>query len=64
MELIKKLEGKKTYIVAAVIAVVNLLAVFGAIDQAQIGSINLVLGALGLGTVRQAIKKTDDKIFK
>lgn len=63
MDLIKKLEGKKTYIVAVVLAVVNLLAAFGVIDQEQIQSVNLVLAALGLGTVRQAIKKQDE-LFK
>lgn len=57
MNLIKKLEGKKTYVVAVLVAVVNLLAAFGAIDQEQIGTINIILGALGLGTVRQAIQK-------
>lgn len=58
MDLIKKLKGKKTYIVAAVIAVVNLLAAFGVIDAEQIGSINLVLAALGAGTIRHAMAKT------
>lgn len=57
MDLIKKLEGKKTYIVAVIIAVVNLLAAFNVLDQEQIGAVNVILAALGLGTVRHAIKK-------
>lgn len=58
MDLIKKLEGKKTYIVAAVIAVVNLLAVFGVINAEQIESVNLILAALGVSTIRHAVAKT------
>lgn len=58
MNLFEKLKGKKTYIVAAVIAVVNLLAAFGVIDAEQIESINLVLAALGVGTIRHAMAKT------
>lgn len=60
MKLIEKLEGKKTYIIAAIIAGVNLLAAFGVIDQEQIGTINIILGALGLGAVRQAVAKHDN----
>ncbi len=51
------LEGKKTYIVAVVIAVLNLLVAFNVISPDHLTQINMVLGALGIGALRSAVSK-------
>ena len=51
------LDGKKTYIVAVVIAVLNLAVAFGWISPEYMVQINLILGALGISTIRAAINK-------
>lgn len=56
MDLLKKIEGKKTYIVAFILATLNLLVVFNVISPEQVESINYALVALGLGTIRSGIK--------
>lgn len=55
MKLLKLLEGKKTYIVAAVMAVLNLLVAFNAISPEHLTQINTLLGALGLAALRAAV---------
>lgn len=52
------LEGKKTYIIAAVIAVLNFLVSVNAISPAHLMAINFVLGALGLGALRAGVSKS------
>jgi len=52
-----KLEGKKTYIVAVVMAVVNLAVAFGWITPENLTAINTVLVALGLGAIRAGVAK-------
>ncbi len=59
MNLIKKLEGKKTYIVAVILAVVNLLAQFEVITPEQVKTINALLGALGLLCLRLGVQKAN-----
>lgn len=49
------LAGKRTYIVAVVMAVLNLAVAFGWISPDHLSQINVVLGALGLGALRAAI---------
>lgn len=49
------LEGKRTYIIALVMAVLNLLVAFNAITPEHLSQINVILGALGLGAVRSAL---------
>ncbi len=49
------LEGKKTYIVAVVIAVLNLAMACGWVSPAHLDQINLVLVACGLGALRRAL---------
>jgi hypothetical protein len=56
MNLLKQLEGKRTYIIAAIIAILNLLVAFDVISPEQIETINIVLGSLGLATLRAAKK--------
>lgn len=56
-KVIEFLKGKKTYIVAIVIAVLNLAVALGYINPDHLTQINLVLGALGLGAIRDAIGK-------
>lgn len=51
------LAGKKTYIVAVVIALVNLAVAVGWISPDHLMAINSFLGALGLGALRQAVSK-------
>jgi len=56
LKLIKKFKGKKTYIVAAVGAILNLLAAFNVISFEQIKAIDAVLVALGLAALRDGMK--------
>lgn len=51
------LEGKKTYVVAFVAALVNLLVAFNVLNTEQLNQINVVLGALGLAALRAGITK-------
>lgn len=51
----KKLVGYRTYIIAIVIAVLNLLIAMGYISAEYVTQINFILGALGLGTLRAAV---------
>jgi hypothetical protein len=51
------LDGKKTYIVAVVIAVLNLAVAFGWISPENLETINVVLVALGLGALRAGVSK-------
>lgn len=59
MELINKLSGKKTYIIAVVIAVLNLLVAFEVVSVQQLEQINLILVALGFGAIRAGISKVE-----
>lgn len=56
LQLWNSLSGYKTYIVALVIAVLNLAVAANWVTPEHLTQINLVLGALGLGAVRSAIK--------
>ncbi len=53
----KLLDGKKTYIVAFVIATLNITAAFGLLSAEAIETINFVLVALGLGAIRAGVAK-------
>lgn len=55
MKLVKSLTGRRTYLVALVIAVLNLAVAFGWVTPDNLTQINLVLGALGLGALRASI---------
>lgn len=57
MRLLQTIDGKKTYIVAVLIAVLNLLVAFGVVSPANLEQINLVLVALGFGALRSGINK-------
>jgi hypothetical protein len=59
MKLINALRGKKTYIVAVVIAVLNLAVAFGWITPDNLEQINLILVALGFGAIRAGISKVE-----
>ena len=56
MNLLNKLNGNRTYIVAAVLAVLNLLVAFNVISPDNLAQINTVLGSLGLVTLRASVK--------
>ena len=49
------LQGKKTYIVVIVAIVFNTLVQYGVIDPSYTQYVNIVLSALGLGTLRAGI---------
>ena len=51
------LEGKKTYIIVIVAIVFNTLVQYGVVDPTYTEFVNIVLGALGLGTLRAGINK-------
>lgn len=51
------LSGKKTYIVAAVAAVLNFAAYMNWITVDQLSAINAVLAALGLAALRSGVNK-------
>ena len=59
MDIIKKvldsLQGRKTYIIAVITAVLNLAVAFGWITPDNLVAINTVLVALGLGAIRAGI---------
>lgn len=56
---INTLDGKKTYIVAIIIAVLNLLVALNVISPSHISQINFLLTALGLGALRSAVAKVE-----
>jgi len=53
------LNGKKTYIIAVVLAVLNLLVACDVLPHEAIEPINFILTGLGLGTLRLAVKKAN-----
>ena len=55
MKFINALVGKRTYIIAVVIAVLNLCVAFGWVSVENLNAINTVLAALGLGSLRSAV---------
>ena len=57
MKLLTLLDGKKTYIVALVLAVLNLAVAFNWVTVDQLTQINTILVALGLGALRSGINK-------
>ena len=52
------LVGKRTYLTAIVIAVLNLAVAANWINPAHLAEINVVLGALGLGALRAAVSNS------
>lgn len=60
MNLLTQLQGKRTYITAVVLAVLNLLVAFNVISPDHLTQINTVLGALGLGFLRTSVKQFYD----
>ena len=57
MKLLQSLQGYRTYIIAVVIAVLNLLVATGVVSPDHLTQINFILGALGLGTLRSAVNR-------
>lgn len=58
-KLIQALSGKKTYLVAVVIAVLNLAVAMGWVSPEHLEQINVILVALGLGALRAGVKKVE-----
>lgn len=52
------LSGKKTYLVALLIAVLNLATALGWVSPDHLAQINWVLSALGLGALRAGVAKS------
>jgi hypothetical protein len=57
--LINVLSGKKTYIVAIVIAVLNFAVAMNWVTVDQLTSVNYILVALGFSAVRAGISKVE-----
>lgn len=57
MKLLYTLQGKKTYIIAFIMAALNLAVAFGWISPENLEQINIVLVALGLGALRAGVSK-------
>lgn len=53
--MLSKLQGKRTYVVALAIAILNLLVAFEVISPQNLEYINMVLGALGLAALRSGV---------
>ena len=51
------LQGKKTYGIVIVAIVFNTLVQYGVLDPSYTQYVNIVLSALGLGTLRAGINK-------
>lgn len=49
------LQGKKTYIIVIVAIVFNTLVQYGVVDPSYTQYVNIVLSALGLGTLRAGV---------
>lgn len=58
-KLANTLYGKKTYIVAFVMALINLLVAFEVISPANLEAINYVLVALGFGAIRAGVARAE-----
>lgn len=58
VDIYKLLDGKKTYILAAIIAVLNLLVAFGWLDHEVAETISLLLGGGALATLRSGVTKS------
>lgn len=55
MKILQALQGRKTYIIAVILAVLNLCVAFGWISPENLEQINTVLVALGLGALRAGV---------
>jgi hypothetical protein len=51
------LQGKKTYGIVIVAIVFNTLVQYGVVDPSYTQYVNIILSALGLGTLRAGINK-------
>lgn len=54
-KILAALQGKKTYIIATLLAVLNLAVALDWVTVDQLSQINAILVALGLGTIRAGI---------
>ena len=54
-KIITALQGKKTYIVAALLALLNLAVALDLVTVDQLSQINAILVALGLGAIRAGV---------
>jgi len=52
------LSGKKTYIIAVVIAALNIAVAYGWITPDHLATINIVLAALGVSALRASVTKS------
>lgn len=56
-KLIELLKGKKTYIVAAVMAIATFVHLMGWIDAPTLAKVEVFLASIGLATLRAGITK-------
>ena len=57
MKIINFLKGKKTYLIVVVGVIFNGLYAMGFIPVEYVPAVNIILGFLGLGTLRAGINK-------
>ena len=60
-KIIEFLSGKKTYIIAGIVAVIAFAKAMDWVTPGQLETILIIFGALGLGVVRDAISKCEKK---
>lgn len=58
-KIINFLHGKKTYILVIVAIVFNTLVQLGYLQASNVEYVNIILAALGLGALRDGIKKAE-----
>jgi len=58
-KLLSFLHGKKTYILVIVAIIFNTLVQLGYLQPSNVEYINIILAALGLGALRDGIKKAE-----
>lgn len=58
-KLLSFLHGKKTYIVVIVAIIFNTLVQLGYLQPSNVEYVNIILAALGLGALRDGIKKAE-----
>tara|TARA_R110000868_G_scaffold405796_1_gene685596 strand:+ start:811 stop:993 length:183 start_codon:yes stop_codon:yes gene_type:complete len=58
-KLLSFLHGKKTYILVIVAIIFNTLVQLGYLQSSNVEYVNIILAALGLGALRDGIKKAE-----
>jgi len=57
-KLLSLLDGRKTYLIAFIIAALNVAVAYGWITPDHLATINIVLAALGVSALRASVTKS------